>query len=179
MDLAWTSRDGTGAGRRSREAVTRGKALPTSGEVAADSGRHTGHNTQMGGVSPCSLAGWPGPMSWAGQAASASSGLGRAGTHRDTLAAAIVTPIGAALASAQAGADAQGYQALLDFAQAHAPGRRCWAVEGAGSYGAGLAVFLAGHGERMVEVCRPKRPPRAAARKSDEIDFGLRWDVST
>jgi transposase len=91
-------------------------------------------------------------------------------THRDTLAAAIVTPIGAVLASAQTSADAHGYRTLLDFAQAHAPGRRCWALEGAGSYGAGLATFLAGHGEHMVEVCRPKRPPRAGARKSDAID---------
>lgn len=49
MDLAWTARDGTGAGRRSSEAVTCGKVSPTSGEVAAAaSGRHTGHNTQMG-----------------------------------------------------------------------------------------------------------------------------------
>jgi transposase len=85
-------------------------------------------------------------------------------THRDTLAAAIVTPIGAVLASTQAAADAHGYRALLDFAQAHAPGRRCWAVEGAG-----LAAFLAEHGEHIVEVCRPKRPPRAGARKSDAM----------
>jgi hypothetical protein len=40
------------------------------------------------------------------------------------------------------------------------PGRRCWAVEGAGSHGAGPARFLQAHGERVVEVGRPKRPPR-------------------
>lgn len=91
-------------------------------------------------------------------------------THRDTLAAAAVSLVGAVLASTQVSADARGYRALLDFAQAHAPGRRCWAVEGAGSYGAGLAAFLAEHGERFVEVCRPKRPPRAGGRKSDAID---------
>jgi hypothetical protein len=39
-----------------------------------------------------------------------------------------------------AGADLAGYQRLLDFAQAQLPGRRCWAVEGAGSYGAGLTA---------------------------------------
>ena len=91
-------------------------------------------------------------------------------THRDTLAAAIVTPVGAVLASTQAGADAHGYRVLLEFAQAHAPGARCWAVEGAGSYGAGLAAFLGENGEHIVEVCRPKRPPRAGARKSDAVD---------
>ncbi len=91
-------------------------------------------------------------------------------THRDTLAAAAVSTLGAVLADTQVGADARGYTALLDFADVHAPGRRCWAVEGAGSYGAGLAIFLAAKGERVVEVARPKRPARAGARKNDQID---------
>ena len=91
-------------------------------------------------------------------------------THRDTLAAAAVSTLGAVMADTQVGADAGGYAALLDFAAVHAPGRRCWAVEGAGSYGAGLAIYLAAHGERVVEVARPKRPARAGARKSDQID---------
>jgi len=91
-------------------------------------------------------------------------------THRDTLAAAALSTLGAVLADTQVDADARGYAALLDFAALHAPGRRCWAVEGAGSYGAGLAIFLAAHGERVVEVARPKRPARAGARKSDQID---------
>ncbi len=91
-------------------------------------------------------------------------------THRDTLAAGAVSTLGAVLADTQVGADARGYTALLDFADVHVPGRRCWAVEGAGSYGAGLAIFLAAKGERVVEVARPKRPARAGARKSDQID---------
>jgi transposase len=62
--------------------------------------------------------------------------------HRDTLAAAALSPVGGVLAQAAAGADPTGYQALLGFARAHVLGRRCWAVEGTGSYGAGLAVFL-------------------------------------
>jgi transposase len=55
------------------------------------------------------------------------------------------------------------------------PGRRClvgaagrW--EGAGSYGAGLARFLQAHSERVVEVGRPKRPPRRTGAKSDALD---------
>jgi transposase len=91
-------------------------------------------------------------------------------THRDTLAAAAVTTVGATLASTQAAASADGYQSLLRFARHHLPGRRCWAVEGTGSYGAGLTEFLTGQGERVVEVCRPKRPPRRGGRKSDALD---------
>nr|WP_248297364.1 hypothetical protein [Streptomyces sp. S1D4-11] len=51
-------------------------------------------------------------------------------THRDTLAAAAVSPIGAALATTDSPANARGYQQLLDFAREHIPGRRCWALEG-------------------------------------------------
>jgi len=75
-------------------------------------------------------------------------------THRDTLAAAATDPVGGVLAQTSVGADAAGYHHLLAFAQAQVPGRRCWAVEGAGSYGAGLAAFLQAHGERVVEVGR-------------------------
>jgi transposase len=91
-------------------------------------------------------------------------------THRDTLAAAVVTPVGAVVAEHQVTASADGYRALLEFGQAQVPGTRSWAVEGAGSYGAGLSVFLSEHGEQVVEVARPQRPARAAGRKSDGID---------
>jgi transposase len=91
-------------------------------------------------------------------------------THRDTLAAAAVTTVGATLASTQAAANADGYQRLLRFARCHLPNQRCWAVEGTGSYGAGLTEFLTGQGERVVEVCRPMRPPRRGGRKSDALD---------
>ena len=80
-------------------------------------------------------------------------------THRDTLAAAAVSPIGAVLETTDAPAHGRGYQRLLDFARSHVPGRRCWALEGTGSLGAGLAAFLADAGEQVIEVCRPKRPP--------------------
>jgi transposase len=91
-------------------------------------------------------------------------------THRDTLAAAVVSTVGATLGSTEVPADAGGYRRLLQFAQHHVPQRRCWAVEGTNSYGAGLTEFLTGQGERVVEVCRPKRPPRRGARKSDTLD---------
>jgi transposase len=90
--------------------------------------------------------------------------------HRDTLAAAATDPVGGLLAQTSLRADAAGYRRLLAFAQAQVPGRRCWAVEGAGSYGAGLAAFLQAQGERVVEVGRPKRPPRRTGAKSDALD---------
>jgi transposase len=67
-------------------------------------------------------------------------------------------------------ADAAGYRRLFDFARAQVPGRRCWPLEGAGSYGAGLTDFLQARGERVVEVGRPKRPPRRTGAKSDALD---------
>ena len=91
-------------------------------------------------------------------------------THRDTLAAAALTPVGGLLAQTAARADTAGYQTLLGFARAQLPGRRCWAIEGAGSYGAGLAAFLGANGEQLVEATRPKRPPRRSRAKTDAID---------
>jgi transposase len=78
--------------------------------------------------------------------------------------------VGGLLAQTSVRADAAGYRRLLDFAQVQVPGRRCWAVEGARSYGAGLAAFLQGRGERVVEIGRPKRPPRRSGAKSDALD---------
>jgi transposase len=91
-------------------------------------------------------------------------------SHRDPLAAAAISSVGGVLAQTVVGTDAAGYQALLGFADAHLAGRRCWAIEGAGSYGAGLAAVLRGHGEQLVEAGRPKRPPRRTGAKTDAID---------
>jgi transposase len=90
--------------------------------------------------------------------------------HRDTLAAAVTDMVGGLLAQTSVRADGAGYRQLFGFARAQVPGRRCWAVEGAGSYGAGLAAFLQARGERVVEVARPKRPPRRTGAKSDALD---------
>jgi transposase len=43
-------------------------------------------------------------------------------------------------------------------------------VEGTSSYGAGLARFLGGHGQRVVEVNRPDRQARRRNGKSDPVD---------
>jgi hypothetical protein len=54
-------------------------------------------------------------------------------------------------------ASPRGYLRTLALARAHAPGLRAFAIEGTGSYGAGLARFLAEQGERVHEVERPQR----------------------
>ena len=49
----------------------------------------------------------------------------------------------------------------LRLADERAPGRRAFAIEGTGSFGAGLTRFLAGRGERVLEVGRLKRERRS------------------
>jgi hypothetical protein len=44
------------------------------------------------------------------------------GTHRDTLSAAVVTPIGAVVADHEVAACAAGYRTLLQFGRAQVPG---------------------------------------------------------
>jgi transposase len=64
----------------------------------------------------------------------------------------------------------RGYRRALQLARRHAPGRRAWALEGTGSYGAGFARFLAARGERVLEVERPRREGRRGRLKSDALD---------
>ena len=92
-------------------------------------------------------------------------------THRDEHVVAVVTaPAGALLAGAAAPADARGYRELLRVAEQHAPGRRAWAIEGTGSYGAGLARFLADRGELVLELSRTPRAERRLRGKDDTLD---------
>jgi transposase len=91
-------------------------------------------------------------------------------THRDTHTAALLRPTGAVVAATVINTTGSGYQALLDFALAHAPGPRLlWAVEGTRSYGIGLVRFLHTHGQLVVEVDHPRRPARRRG-KSDTLD---------
>jgi len=59
---------------------------------------------------------------------------------------------------------------LLRVAARHAPGRRAWAIEGSGSYGAGLARYLAERGEAVLEVSRTPRTERRLLGKDDALD---------
>jgi len=64
-------------------------------------------------------------------------------------------------------ADGAGYRRMLTWAGEHASGRRIWALEGTGSFAAGLVVFLVAAGETVVEVGALKR---ARGAKNDRID---------
>jgi transposase len=87
---------------------------------------------------------------------------------RDTIDLAVVdASTGAALAFCADRADGPGYHRLLRWGISQAPGRRVWALEGTGSFAAGLASVLAEAGEEIVEVNAGKRRRGA---KSDRID---------
>jgi transposase len=67
-------------------------------------------------------------------------------------------------------ADRRGYQAALQFVEQCAPGRRVWALEGTGGYGAGLALFLADRDQRVLEVDRPAQNDQRTQTKGDQLD---------
>jgi len=64
----------------------------------------------------------------------------------------------------------RGYRQALRLARRQAPGTRTWALEGSGSYGAGLARFLHERGEQVLEVERPAREGKRGRLKSDPLD---------
>ena len=90
-------------------------------------------------------------------------------THKDSHSAALLDELGAVRATLEVAADGGGYRRLLSWAVARSGSRR-WAVEGTGSYGAGLTAYLSRQGEVVYEGDRPKRPARGAAGKSDQLD---------
>jgi transposase len=90
--------------------------------------------------------------------------------HRDTHALAIVeVRTGVVVFEATVSADGGGYSEALRLGEQHAPGRRAFAVEGSGSFGAGLTRFLAEQGERVFEVSRLRRERRSGG-KTDALD---------
>ena len=92
-------------------------------------------------------------------------------THRDEHVLAVVTaPAGAVVARRVIGADGRGYGEALRFAEQLAAGRRAWAIEGSGSYGAGLARSLSMQGEAVLEISRTPRTERRLAGKDDSLD---------
>jgi transposase len=77
--------------------------------------------------------------------------------------------LGRRLGSTTAPASRAGYAQLLAWARGLGE-VTAWGVEGTGSYGAGLARFLAAGGQRVVEVNRPDRQLRRRRGKSDSVD---------
>ena len=90
--------------------------------------------------------------------------------HRDSHALGVVRGrSGVVVFETTVAADSGGYAEALRLVDEHAPGRRAFAVEGTGSYGAGLTRFLTGRGERVFEVGRLRRERRSGG-KTDALD---------
>jgi transposase len=90
--------------------------------------------------------------------------------HRDLHALAVVQVLtGAVVFEATIAASSEGYAEALRLVDAHAPGRRAFAVEGSGSFGAGLTRVLTAHGEQVLEVGRLRRERRTGG-KTDALD---------
>jgi transposase len=90
--------------------------------------------------------------------------------HRDLHALAVVHVMsGAVVLETTVAASNEGYARALELVDAHASGRRAFAVEGSGSFGAGLTRFLTGRGERVLELGRLRRERRSGG-KTDALD---------
>jgi len=87
---------------------------------------------------------------------------------RDTVDLVVVeTSTGAARAHLEIPTDGAGYRHAQRWALTHAPRRRVWALEGTGSFAAGLAEDLAQSGEHVVEVGAARR---TRGTKNDRLD---------
>jgi transposase len=65
----------------------------------------------------------------------------------------------------------RGYRAAVRWADEHSDGAtRAWSIEGAGSYGAGLARLLMEAGELVIEFDHPTTRPAKDGAKSDALD---------
>lgn len=91
-------------------------------------------------------------------------------THRDEHVAVALDGFGRELGSLTIAADGCGYAGLWQWAQEL--GEPLFAVEGTGSYGAGLTRFLVAAGCQVFECERPRRRDRRQG-KSDRIDATL------
>lgn len=92
-----------------------------------------------------------------------------ADTHRDTVHVAVVDGLGARLGDAEFATTPTGYGQAVEFAAGFGNLVRV-GVEGTGSYGRGLATYLAMSEIQAVEVDRPDRAVRRREGKSDPTD---------
>lgn len=88
-------------------------------------------------------------------------------THKQSLVAVALDRLGLELGVCEVEATEAGYERLLEWACSF--GGCCFAIEGAASYGAGLARFLTGRALRVFECERPSRRDRRRG-KSDRLD---------
>lgn len=91
-------------------------------------------------------------------------------THARTHSLAVLNRAGAVVLEATDSTDPAGLERLLARVRGCAGGRRLWAIEQTGSYGAGLTALLQASGEDVVEIDRPARPARRGGAKDDGLD---------
>jgi transposase len=99
---------------------------------------------------------------------------------RDTIDLAVIATATGVVRGYHTGrADGPGYRRLINWALRLAPGRRVWALEGTGSFAAGLAAALAELGEDVVEVNGGKRRRGAKNDRLDAVRAAVsRWLVT-
>ena len=90
-------------------------------------------------------------------------------THGEVHVAAVLDGVGGLLGTESFAADPDGYAELLTWLKSFGDVGKV-GVEGTGSYGAGIARFLARAGIHVVEVDRQNRQARRQAGKSDPLD---------
>ncbi len=95
--------------------------------------------------------------------------VGGVDTHKESHVVAAVDGAGRLLGTSEFPASATGYGELLGWLREQGVVSRV-GVEGTGSYGAGLARYLAQEGIAVVEVMRPNRQVRRRRGKSDPVD---------
>jgi transposase len=95
--------------------------------------------------------------------------IGGVDTHKDVHVAAVIDDLGRIRGTQSFPASRHGYRRLLGWLQSHGE-IIAVGVEGCGSWGAGLARFLTGHGVKVLEVNRPNRQDRRRDGKSDPVD---------
>jgi transposase len=91
-------------------------------------------------------------------------------THKQWHVAVALDRLGRVIDSLRMPATMAGYEQLRVWA--YRLGVPAFGIEGCGSYGAGLAGFLADHGETVFECERPKRRERRGG-KNDVVDATL------
>jgi transposase len=90
-------------------------------------------------------------------------------THKDIHVVAVIDGVGRLIATASFDTTVKGYGELHSWRVANGS-IRVVGIKGTGSYGAGIAALLTGHGVAVVEVNRPDRQLRRRHGKSDTID---------
>ncbi len=95
--------------------------------------------------------------------------IGGVDTHLDVHVAAALDPVGGLLGTEGFGAEPAGYKAMLEWLQGFGQVTKV-GMEGAGSYGAGLARFLRRQGIEVLDVDRQSRQQRVKHGRSDPID---------